>query len=189
MKRVAAFLVRAGLVSTAVAGLVWAGGCSRSAVVHPVKTLGLYTRPAPAYLPVPVAGVAVGHLRDSFGDPRGGGRVHQGIDIFAPRGTPVLAATEGVVLRVGTNNLGGRTVTLLGPGGHNHYYAHLERWAGQREGDWVDAGEVIGYVGNSGNASGGPTHLHYGIYDASGHALNPYLLLTAHPVSVVAGGG
>jgi peptidoglycan LD-endopeptidase LytH len=189
MKRVVCSLARAGMVSAALGGLLWAGGCARSAALHPVRTGGLYASSVPMSLPMPVAAVAAAQLRDSFGDPRSGGRVHQGIDIFAPRGTPVLAATEGVVLRIGTNGLGGRTVTILGPGGQSHYYAHLDRWAGQREGGWVEAGEVIGYVGNSGNAAGGPTHLHYAIQDASGRAVNPYSLLTAQQVAVAAAGG
>jgi murein DD-endopeptidase MepM/ murein hydrolase activator NlpD len=100
------------------------------------------------------------------------------MDIFAPRGRPVLAATEGIVLGVGLDRLGGKVVWVLGPGGQRHYYAHLDRygdvWPGQR----IAAGQVIGYVGNTGNARGGPTHLHYGIYTAAG-PIDPYPLLRA----------
>ena len=74
-------------------------------------------------------------------------------------------------------------VSVLGPGGYRHYYAHLDDWAAPRQGDWVEAGEVIGYVGNSGNAAGGPPHLHYGVYAPGGGAINPFPLLVAAPPS------
>lgn len=141
-------------------------------------TVRLVAGEAPASLPVPVEGVAREALYDSWEDPRAGGRVHQGIDIFAPRGTPVRSATRGIVVARRETLLGGRTVTVLGPGGQRHYYAHLEAHGPQQTGDWIEAGDVIGYVGSSGNAEGGPPHLHYGIYGPSG-PLNPYPLLTA----------
>ena len=129
-------------------------------------------RPATA-LPVPVEGVEPSQLADTWGAARSEGRTHEGIDIFAPRHTQVLSATRGIVVRRGWNRLGGRTISILGPGGQSHYYAHLEEWDDPDVGDWVEAGEVIGYVGNSGNAEGTPPHLHYGIYE-SGGATNPY---------------
>ena len=70
--------------------------------------------------------------------------------------------------------LGGLVVTVLGPGGYRHYYAHLEDLGPQAVGEWVHAGEILGYVGNSGNAAVNPTHLHYGIYTPSGRAIDPY---------------
>lgn len=143
----------------------------------------LRRQPPPRVLPVPVAGVAVAALRDSYGDPRSGGRQHEGIDIFAPRDTPVVSATEGYVAAVARNNLGGNVVWVVGPGGWRHYYAHLERWSGVRDGDWVEPGTVLGYVGNSGNALHAPPHLHYGIYLPEGGTLNPYPLLAAGPGS------
>ncbi|CAN5272033.1 M23 family metallopeptidase [soil metagenome] len=130
----------------------------------------------PARLPVPVEGVGQEDLSDAWGDPRSGGRIHQGIDIFASRGTPVRSATAGIVVRRGENPLGGRTVTILGPGGWRHYYAHLQQYGGQSEGEWVAAGEVIGFVGTSGNAPADAPHLHYGIYTGSGPT-NPFPLL------------
>jgi murein DD-endopeptidase MepM/ murein hydrolase activator NlpD len=81
------------------------------------------------------------------------------------------------VARRGGNPLGGRTVTVLGPGGWHHYYAHLEQYGGQGRGDWVLAGEVIGFVGTSGNAPDNAPHLHYGV-SAGGSPLNPYPLLS-----------
>lgn len=135
----------------------------------------LVSAPVPAALPNPVPGAA---LTDTWGGARSGGRRHEGIDIFAKRNTPIRATTRGVVLRVGENALGGRTVMILGPGGQRHYYAHLERYPDLERGDWVEAGDTVGYVGDSGNAKGTPPHLHYGIYEAGG-AINPYPLLAA----------
>jgi murein DD-endopeptidase MepM/ murein hydrolase activator NlpD len=130
----------------------------------------------PRALSVPVAGVAPTDLGDTWGDPRSGGRRHEGIDIFAARRTPIRSTTRGLVVRRGENALGGRTITILGPAGWMHYYAHLEAWAGHAAGDHVAPGEVIGFVGSSGNAPPDAPHLHYGIYTRDG-ALNPFPLL------------
>jgi len=96
---------------------------------------------------------------------------------MAPRGTPVRATTDGYVSRRAVLRLGGNTISIIGPAGYRHYYAHLDRWADLGEGDRLFAGEVIGYVGNTGNARGGPTHLHYAIYRKDGRAVDPYPLL------------
>ena len=141
----------------------------------------LARRPAPDSLPSPVASPGA-RFTDSWGAPRSGGRRHEGIDIFAPRGTPVLSTTDGVVTRLGTNRLGGQIVGVLGPALEWHYYAHLDRFADIREGSIVRAGEVLGYVGNTGNAKGTPPHLHYGVY--RGGALNPYPRLLAAPPAI-----
>ncbi|MEF2279554.1 M23 family metallopeptidase [Deinococcus sp. YIM 134068] len=135
----------------------------------------LTAEPAPAAgtLPNPLPGQS---LTDTWGAARSQGRRHEGIDIFARRGTPIRATTRGFVLNIGENRLGGRTVMVLGPGGQRHYYAHLERYPDLAEGDWIEAGTVVGYVGDSGNAQGTPPHLHYGIY-AGGGAINPYPFL------------
>lgn len=130
----------------------------------------------PRALPVPVDGVVPEDLGDTWGDSRSGSRQHQGIDIFARRRTPVRSTTDGIVARRGENPLGGRTVTILGPGGWRHYYAHLQAYGGFGEGERVAAGDVIGFVGTSGNAPANAPHLHYGIY-ARGEPRNPYPLL------------
>lgn len=145
-----------------------------------VRLVRLVRDPAPAVLPVPVEGVEPSDLANTWGAARSEGRTHEGIDIFAPRNTQVLAATRGVVVRRGWNRLGGRTISILGPGGQYHYYAHLEDYDDPDLGDWVEAGEVIGYVGDSGNAQGTPPHLHYGIYEGGG-AINPYPKLRQIP--------
>ena len=129
--------------------------------------------PAENSLPNPVPGQG---LTDTWGAARSQGRTHEGIDIFADRGTPIQSTTQGIVSKVGNNNLGGRVVVVVGPGGAGHYYAHLEDYANIAPNDWVEAGDVIGYVGDSGNAKGTPPHLHYGIY-INGSAVNPYPLM------------
>lgn len=140
--------------------------------------------PAPARLPSPVHARPARKLSNSWGAVRSGGRRHEGIDIFAARGTPVVSTTRGIVTRAGTNRLGGRIVGVLGPGLEWHYYAHLDRFGTFREGDLVQPGDVLGYVGNTGNARGTPPHLHYGIYRAG--AQNPYPRLSARGVDVQA---
>jgi murein DD-endopeptidase MepM/ murein hydrolase activator NlpD len=93
--------------------------------------------------------------------------------VFAAKDTPVLSTTSGLVTGVGSNNLGGRVVWVLGPGLERHYYAHLNRYGDVHVGDRIEAGTIIGYAGNTGNARGGAVHLHYGIY-RNGTAQNPY---------------
>jgi len=110
--------------------------------------------------------------QSTFGVPRDAGRRrHEGIDLFAPRGTAVLAVAAGVV-RPGTNRLGGNVVWLHAPAtGQTYYYAHLDRWAvGPLA--LVRAGDVVGYVGNTGNAARTAPHLHFGIYERG--AVDPW---------------
>jgi murein DD-endopeptidase MepM/ murein hydrolase activator NlpD len=153
-------------------------------VVDPGGRLGLLlalwdSEPAES-LVLPVVGATRFDFLDTFDDPRPGGRRHEGIDIFAARGTPVLSAADGVVLRVGRNNLGGNSVMTLGPGFQRFYYAHLDAYAGGlAPGALLRAGEPVGYVGNTGNAERTPPHLHFGIYAAepAWSAVNPFTLL------------
>lgn len=114
-------------------------------------------------LMVPVLGVAPARIRDSFNDARGTTRIHHAIDILAPRGTPVLAADDGRVLRLRRNGLGGLTVYAVDAGERFvYYYAHLDRYArALSEGTIVSKGDVLGYVGTTGNAAHGPPHLHF----------------------------
>jgi murein DD-endopeptidase MepM/ murein hydrolase activator NlpD len=144
---------------------------------HPVWLARLLWAPAPVSLRVPVDGVPARRIADTWGRPRHGGRTHQGVDIFAPRGTPVRSTTDGVVLRVGTNRLGGNIVAVLGPGRQVHYYAHLSRFGPITPGDLIKAGDLLGYVGDTGNAKGTPFHLHYGVYTSTRGAINPWPLL------------
>lgn len=145
----------------------------------PRTTWELSRMPRPTSLPVPVQGVEAARIADTFGAPRGRDRTHQGLDIFAPRGTPVRSATHGVVVSVREGGLGGRQVWVLGPAHERHYYAHLRDWApGLAAGDIVAPGSVLGSVGNTGNARTTPPHLHYGIYGRGG-ARDPLPLLRA----------
>jgi peptidoglycan LD-endopeptidase LytH len=114
-------------------------------------------------LMVPVLGVTVDRLSDTFYDRRGEERVHRAIDILAPRGTPVLSADSGTILRVSSNTLGGLTIYAC-DAAHRlvYYYAHLDRYEiGVHKGMPITKGAVIGYVGTTGNAQGGPPHLHF----------------------------
>ena len=135
--------------------------------------------PPPDALSMPVRDVNASRIADTFGAPRGADRLHEGVDIFAPRGTHVLSATPGIVASIRESGLGGRQVWIIGPARERHYYAHLDDWAeGLAAGDVVMPGTVLGTVGDTGNARGTPPHLHYGVYRADG-AYDPLPLLLA----------
>ena len=150
-------------------------------VALPFKVALLAAEEPDRQLAVPVEGVRAGQVGDSWHAPRPGGRLHEGQDIFAPRGTPVRSATEGYVVRVGETPLGGNTVWVAGAGGRSYYYAHLDSFApGLAVGDYVTPETVLGYVGTTGNAAGAAPHLHFGVY-AAGGALDPLPLLADRP--------
>ena len=107
---------------------------------------------------------------NDYGQPRSGGRSHKGNDILAPRGTPVVANVSGSV-RAHNSSLGGISSYLSGSDGNTYYGANLDRLSGVSGA--VRAGTVIGYVGNSGNARGGPPHLHFEMH-VRGRPVNPY---------------
>lgn len=117
----------------------------------------------------PVGGVV--EFTDSWGDQRSGGRRHEGVDMAADRGTPVIAVRGGDA-EFKRSNLGGNAIWLITPAGDRFYYAHLDAWEGSSRA--VSAGEVIGYVGSSGNARG--NHLHFEWRPGS-EAANPYSLV------------
>ncbi len=124
-------------------------------------------------LPFPVENAAMYDIGSVFGDPRdGGAREHHGVDIFAGRGTPVLAVVDGRV-STGNGGLGGKHVWLWGGlFGSRYYYAHLDSIAVD-SGDSVEAGDIIGRVGNTGNARTTPPHLHFGIYTTGAGPVDP----------------
>lgn len=137
----------------------------------------LKSMPMPNRLAIPVEGIHPENLTDTWGSSRSSGRTHEGIDIMASRGTRVYSNTEGVIASLQSNNLGGKVIWLIGPSGAWHYYAHLnDHRRGLKEGDYVKQGELIGYVGNTGNARHTAPHLHYGLYlTGKGRgAVNPY---------------
>jgi murein DD-endopeptidase MepM/ murein hydrolase activator NlpD len=140
----------------------------------------------PKELLIPVAGVAPEDLVDTYSDARSEGRRHDAVDIMAPRGTPVVAAAEGTVLKLFKSEQGGTTLYQIDPDQRTlYYYAHLDRYASHiMEDVWIRQGETIGYVGDSGNAGAGNYHLHFEISTThdpkqswGGTPTNPYPLL------------
>ena len=135
---------------------------------------------------IPVAGIKGDQLKDTFTEARSEGRVHDAIDIPAPQGTPVLAAADGEIARLFQSERGGTTIYQLSTDKKLvYYYAHLQRYAdGVAAGKYVRQGEVIAYVGDTGNAGSGNYHLHFSIAVLSdpkryweGTNINPYPLL------------
>ncbi len=143
---------------------------------------------APTGLLLPVQGIQASQLRDTFTDARSEGRVHDAIDIMADAGTPVLAVADGTVEKLFDSERGGLTIYQFEPSGRwCYYYAHLQRYAdGLAEKQVIKRGEVIGYVGSTGNASADAPHLHFEVHVLGpekqwwkGESINPYPLLQA----------
>ena len=157
-----------------------------------VLVVGFRSRipPAPAAsapkLIIPVAGIRADELRDTWGAARSGGRTHKGVDIKAPHRTPVLAVAEGTIVKRDSNAVAGRALYHRDLDGRTiYFYSHLDDYRpGLKEGDLVRQGDVIGYVGDTGNAAPGDYHLHFAIFTVMdpnrwwrGRDLNPYTLL------------
>ena len=139
-------------------------------------------------LSMPILGLAPGALQDNFAQSRGGGRRHEALDILAPRGTPVLAVDDGTVAKLFVSVPGGITVYHFDPTStYCYYYAHLERWAeGLHEGQMLARGDLVGYVGTTGNAPKETPHLHLAITRLGpdrhwwqGTPIDPYPILAA----------
>jgi peptidoglycan LD-endopeptidase LytH len=152
----------------------------------PPRDSGVAVAPPDQRLVIPVEGVSPDRLRDTFSEARGLGRRHDAIDIEAPRGTPVVSVGHSVVLKLFQSDRGGTTLYALAPDQRTiYYYAHLDRYAeGIREGQPLTPGELIGYVGDTGNANPGDYHLHFEISTTGdprkywgGSPVNPYPLL------------
>ena len=139
---------------------------------------------------IPVAGATLSDLRDTFDEGREGGRVHRALDIMAPRGTPVLSADSGRILRISVSSLGGNTIYATDPLGRVvYYYAHLDAYRpGLSPGAPLARGDTLGFVGTTGNAPKDTPHLHFQVMlmpaDGrfwDGDPINPYpLLLLTH---------
>lgn len=136
-----------------------------------------------AGLLLPVQGISAAQLQDTFTDARSGGRVHDAIDIMAPAGTPVLAVADGTVEKLFDSKLGGTTLYQFNPQRTlAYYYAHLQAYApGIAEKQALKRGQVIGYVGTTGNANPDGPHLHFAIFELGpeqqwwkGTPINPY---------------
>jgi murein DD-endopeptidase MepM/ murein hydrolase activator NlpD len=158
-----------------------ANGAERVAgrLVLYVHVAELYTKDPDRKLAMPLAEVETKQVANTWHAARGGNRLHEGQDIFAPQGTPIYSATSGYVLKVGENTLGGQTVSVAGAGGRVYYYAHLDSYARNlREGNYVTPQTILGYVGTTGNAAGTPPHLHFGVYAPGSGAINPLPLLS-----------
>ena len=150
-----------------------------------VTAPALHDSDAPRPLIIPVAGVGRSAMRDSFDEGRGNHR-HEAIDILAPRGTPVIAADDGVVRKLFTSVAGGLTVYEFDPDQrYCYYYAHLDGYApGLHEGQLLHRGDVLGYVGTTGDAPKNTPHLHFALIRLDpdrrwwkGTYVNPYPLL------------
>ena len=137
-------------------------------------------------LSLPVQGIKRDDLRDTFNELRGSSRRHEALDVLAPRNTPVLAVEDGTVARLFLSDAGGITIYQFDPTTtYVYYYAHLERYAeGLKEGSTIKRGQVIGYVGTTGNAPRNTPHLHFAIVKLTdekkwwqGTAIDPYSVL------------
>lgn len=135
---------------------------------------------------LPVQGIKREQLQDTFNQARGSERKHEALDILAPRNTPVFAVEDGTIAKLFLSNAGGITVYQFDPTtNYAYYYAHLERYAdGLKEGQRVKRGDVIGYVGTTGNAPRETPHLHFAIFKLTaekhwwqGTAIDPYSVL------------
>ena len=138
------------------------------------------------HLQVPVSGVDPDKLVRSYHDARSGGREHEALDILAPRGTPVVAVEDGTVAKLFDSKAGGLTLYQFDPGKqYAYYYAHLDRYAdGIKEGDRLRRGQVIGFVGTTGNAPKDTPHLHFAVFRLTadkhwweGTPIDPYDIL------------
>ena len=141
----------------------------------------------PGKLIIPVAGVAASALHDTFNEKRGSDRIHEALDILAPRGTPVVAAGDCTIKKLFTSKPGGLTIYEFDPTQtFTYYYAHLDSYApNMSEGMAVKQGQTLGYVGTTGNADANTPHLHFAIFKLNankhwweGTPINPYPLLT-----------
>lgn len=125
----------------------------------------LFSRKGHRGIIVPVKSVNIADLENTYGAERPGGRKHEGLDIFALKFTPILSATDGIILYTGRDILGGNVIRILGSDNRIYYYAHLSKFLDFKTEDKIKQGQTIGYVGNTGNAISTPSHLHFEIME------------------------
>jgi len=159
---------------------------SPAAASTPVMTANAVEALRIRELTLPVQGIKSSQLRDTFNEMRGSSRRHEALDVLAPRNTPVLAVEDGTVARLFLSDAGGITLYQFDPAKEFvYYYAHLERYAeGLKEGSAIKRGQVVGYVGTTGNAPRDTPHLHFAIFQLTnekkwweGTAIDPYSVL------------
>jgi peptidoglycan LD-endopeptidase LytH len=189
-------LALSGILVGALGGVVFVGCAlrTRAAAREPAPAAPVLASVVPlGLLALPVEGVARVELVDSFFDKRGGQRTHHALDIPAPRHTPVRAAVAGVVAALNASRSGGTSIWQYDESGqYCYFYAHLQRYApGLRAGQAVARGEVIGFVGTSGNAPEDTPHLHFAMFRLEskgrwwgGVPVNPYPLLRGDPLAL-----
>ena len=172
-------VVQAGVAPVAVGGAAVSG----TEAVNYILARGMV---------IPVAGMTVGQLEDTFDEGRSSGRIHRALDILAPRGTPVVAADSGRIVRISVNALGGNTIYAIDPKGRIvYYYAHLDAYQpGLVQGAAIARGDTLGFVGTTGNAPKDTPHLHFQVMRMpadgrywEGEPINPYPLFLLTYVS------
>lgn len=162
----------------------------RPGAIEQAPTPATGAAPAPSFAPgklmVPVDGMQLTQIHDTFDQPRGTERHHEALDIMAPKGTKVVAAADGKLVKLFTSKPGGLTVYQFDPTEkYAYYYAHLDRYAdGLQEGAELKRGDLIGYVGVTGNSDPNAPHLHFAVFELTpekqwwkGTPVNPYPLL------------
>jgi peptidoglycan LD-endopeptidase LytH len=184
-----AILALSGIAFIELASTIW----------RPPRTSATETVPPasfPRRLIIPIQGISIKNIRDTFNETRGIQGKHEATDILAPRGTPVLAVDDGVIKKLFLSKPGGITIYQFDPTEqYCYYYAHLDHYAdGIHEGMKVQRGDVIGYVGSTGNASPDAPHLHFAIFVLGpgkrwweGTPINPYPILMAHSPAKLGG--
>ena len=155
-----------------------------AAAIQKVDGLG---SSAPLQLMIPVEGIKASDISDTYNQTRGSDRVHEALDIMAPKGAKVFAAAEGKVVKLFNSKPGGLTVYQFDPSEkYAYYYAHLDRYAeGIKEGDVLKRGDLVGYVGVTGNSNPDGPHLHFAVFELTaekqwwkGTPVNPYPLMS-----------
>ncbi len=159
-------------------------GPAPSTTAPPANAAPIATAGHSLKLRLPIEGIEVESFKDGFAEARTG-HPHEAVDMLAPRNTPVHAVEDGTVAKLFVSKAGGNTIYEFDETNQfAYYYAHLERYAiGLREGDSIKKGQVIGYVGTSGNAPKNTPHLHFAVFELGperqwwkGKAIDPYPL-------------